>query len=184
MNHQHPWNTYRMGPLVDPPQEFLMADIDWDKTVVGHFFDTNPPSQSIVQHMVDSRWVKRETITVHRTGFYYVFVCSHQADVEALIELHSTIIDGRVITFRRGSVGAILDNFNFSNAWLWIRVVGLPLGLLDPEWALQCLRLLGYVETLEQNGEVLPINPEFRAKVWLNLKKPLIPGCFVPVPGG
>lgn len=44
MSHLHPWNTYRMGPLVDPPQEVNMAEIDWDKSVVGHFFDTNPPS--------------------------------------------------------------------------------------------------------------------------------------------
>lgn len=184
MNQVHPWQTHRMGPRVDPPHEFNMGEINWDKSVVGHFFDTNPPSQGMVQHLVDSNWVKRENISVYRTGEFYVFVCSHQADVEALIELHSTIIDGRVITFRRGSVSTILANIDFSKAWLWIRVVGLPLGLLDPEWALKCLNLIGYVELMEQNGDVLPSTPEFRAKVWLDLTKPLIPGCFVPVPGG
>lgn len=63
-------------------------------------------------------------------------------------------------------------------------MVGLPLGFLDPKWALQCLHLLGYVEILEHDGLVLPVEPEFRAKVWLDLSKPLIPGCFVPVGGG
>ncbi|KNA11633.1 hypothetical protein SOVF_133350 [Spinacia oleracea] len=153
-----------MGPLVVPPVDFHMGEINWDKSVVGHFFDTNPPSQSMVQHLVDSRWVKRETITFHRTGDFYVFVCSHQADVEAIIELHTIIIDGRVITFRRGSVSTILRNINFSKAWLWIRVVGLPLGLLDAEWALQCFNLIGFVEAVELNGDILPSNQEFRAK--------------------
>lgn len=119
MNQQHPWNTYRMGPLVDPPQELQLKHINWDLSVLGHFFDTNQPSPFKVQHMIDSRWLKRGTINVYRTGHFYVFTCSHPADVEAILELHSTIIDGRIITFRRGSTSTILDNINFEKAWIW-----------------------------------------------------------------
>uniref|UniRef100_A0A803MA65 DUF4283 domain-containing protein n=1 Tax=Chenopodium quinoa TaxID=63459 RepID=A0A803MA65_CHEQI len=63
---------------------------------------------------------------------------------------------------------------------LWIRVYGLPLGFLDPEWAVKTLDLVGLVETLEYDGDGLPDEPEFRGQVLVDLSKPLIPGCYVP----
>uniref|UniRef100_A0A803MZF7 Reverse transcriptase zinc-binding domain-containing protein n=1 Tax=Chenopodium quinoa TaxID=63459 RepID=A0A803MZF7_CHEQI len=63
---------------------------------------------------------------------------------------------------------------------LWIRVYDLPLGLLDPEWAVKTLDLVGLVETLDYDGDGLLEEPEFRGQVMVDLSKPLIPGCFVP----
>uniref|UniRef100_A0A803MRL9 DUF4283 domain-containing protein n=1 Tax=Chenopodium quinoa TaxID=63459 RepID=A0A803MRL9_CHEQI len=69
---------------------------------------------------------------------------------------------------------------NFDMTRLWIRVYGLPLGYLDPEWAFKTLDLIGLVETLEYDGDGLPDEPEFHGQVLVDLSKPLIPGRFDP----
>uniref|UniRef100_A0A803MX91 DUF4283 domain-containing protein n=1 Tax=Chenopodium quinoa TaxID=63459 RepID=A0A803MX91_CHEQI len=53
---------------------------------------------------------------------------------------------------------------NFDMNRLWIRVNGLPLGFLDPKWAVKTLDLVGLVETLEYDEDGLPDEPEFRGQ--------------------
>lgn len=57
---------------------------------------------------------------------------------------------------------------------------GLPLGLLTPAWALHALKHVGVVEQLENNGNGVPIDTDFRAQMLLDLSQPLIPGCYLP----
>ncbi|XP_056687311.1 uncharacterized protein [Spinacia oleracea] len=184
MNPNYSWPSYRSGVLVDFPDNFHMEKIDWDKEVIGKFYGDNPPSFLMVQRIVDTRWLKRDNITVHKTGLFFVFVCSHLRDIEALLEQRTSVIDGRIVSFLRGSRGTILPDLDFESAQLWIRIVGLPLGMLYPEWALECLRHVGNVDYFHVEGHGLPPEPEFRACVTLNLEKPLIPGCYVPTGDG
>uniref|UniRef100_A0A803N8R1 DUF4283 domain-containing protein n=1 Tax=Chenopodium quinoa TaxID=63459 RepID=A0A803N8R1_CHEQI len=130
--------------------------------------------------MVDTQWLTRGNIIVHRTGCYYVFACSHVADVEALLEQHSFVLDGRICNVGRCNRFTIPANVNFDITRLWVRVYGLPFGLLDLEWAFETLKLVGVVETLDYDGDGLPEEPEFRGQLLVDLSKPLIPGCFVP----
>lgn len=62
---------------------------------------------------------------MYQTGPFYIFFCSHLADVEAILDLHTTVIDGRVINFQRCSSSTILDNISFENTeLLWITCMG------------------------------------------------------------
>lgn len=66
-------------------------------------------------------------------GVFFIFICSYPQDVEALLEVHTTVLDGRIMTFRRGGKGVVPDDLDFDRACLWIRVTELPLGRLDSE---------------------------------------------------
>lgn len=125
-----------------------------------------------------------EILLFEELDVFFIFVCSHPQDVEALIEQHTTVMDGRIITFRRGGDDVVFEELDFDQGCLWIGVTGLPLGRLDPEWALQCFKHVGFVEKLDFQGNGLPDELEFRAKVYFDLSKPLIPGCFVPLQEG
>uniref|UniRef100_A0A803N0U2 Reverse transcriptase zinc-binding domain-containing protein n=1 Tax=Chenopodium quinoa TaxID=63459 RepID=A0A803N0U2_CHEQI len=127
--------------------------------------------------MVDSQWLSRGNIVVHRTGCYYIFACSNLADVEALLEQHTFVLDGRIGNIRRCNRYTVPANVNIYITRLWIRVYGLPLGLLDPEWAVETLKLVGVVETLEYDGDGLPTEPELRG-VFLFCKKCCLVGHF------
>lgn len=184
MSSNHPLSSFRRGVLVDPPDENLLGPkFNWGLSVIGVFFGSNPPSLSIVQYTVDSQWCKRDLITVIRRGKYFGFLCKHPRDVEAMLEQNTAIIDGRIITFRRGSRNLVPYHENFDNATLWVRVCGLPLDFLDREWALEALRHVGYVEELDEEDYAYHDEPEYRAKVRLDLSQPLIPGCYIPLGG-
>uniref|UniRef100_A0A803MKD0 CCHC-type domain-containing protein n=1 Tax=Chenopodium quinoa TaxID=63459 RepID=A0A803MKD0_CHEQI len=180
MAHANRWTVYQSGVYLNQPLGNYISNIDWNKAVVGRFFRPIPPCRALVQQMVDSQWLSRGNIIVHRTGCYYVFACSNLADVEALLEQHNFVLDGRVCNVRRCNRYTVPTNVNFDMTRLWIRVYGLLFGLLDPTWAVETLKLIGLVETLECDDDGLPHDaPEFRGQVLVDLSKPLIPGCFV-----
>lgn len=173
-----------MGVLVGlPNDQFLGPRYNWDMSVIGVFSGPSPPPLSVVQYTVSSQWTTRDTITVRRYGKYFCFFCKHPRDVEAMLELHTTVIDGRIITFRRGSRTLVLNHENFDTATLWVRVCGLPVDYLDHEWAVEVLRHVGYVDQVHYDDQGFRDEPEFRAKVRVDLSQPLIPGCYIPLGG-
>uniref|UniRef100_A0A803LHB2 DUF4283 domain-containing protein n=1 Tax=Chenopodium quinoa TaxID=63459 RepID=A0A803LHB2_CHEQI len=111
--------------------------------------------------MIDTQWLTRGNIVVHRTGCFF-FACTNLADVEALLEQHTFVLDGRICNVRRCNRYTVPASANFDFTRLWIRVYGLPLGFLDPEWAVKTLELVELEETLDYDGDGLPEEPEFR----------------------
>lgn len=107
----------RMGVLVDQPDEVRKdGPVNWDLSVVGFFFGSNPPAISVVQQLVDSQWRTRARIEVKKISNYFIFYCLHDKDVQALIELHTTVIDGRILTLRRGHRDIVRREINFDIA--------------------------------------------------------------------
>lgn len=91
---------------------------------------------------------------------------------------------GRIITFWRGSLDLVLDNLNFDMAKLWVRVFGLPLIHLDPEWGVQALRHVGCIGCLDNAHEEEALEPDIRVQMMIYLSRPLIHGCFLPTSNG
>lgn len=114
-----------MGIILDRPvDELLHSSFNWDSSVIGRFYGGSTPSTLTLQQLVDSQWHKRGPITVHKLGVYYIFFCDHFRDVEALLEQHTAIMDGRKITFRRGHQDIVPRDISFNIARLWVRVLG------------------------------------------------------------
>lgn len=152
--------------------------------MVGSFFGPNPPVLSVVQQVVDVHWQTRASIEVKRISDYFIFFCSDERDVLALMKLHITFIDGRILTFRRGHRNLVPRDINFDMATMWVRVSGLSFAYLTPEWTLQTLKHVGHVLDLDFNGDGVPLETDFRACLLIDLSQPLIPGCFLPLDGG
>ncbi|KAL2901350.1 hypothetical protein RDABS01_026432, partial [Bienertia sinuspersici] len=134
-------------------------NIRWNLTVVGVFQDHLPPTVPLVQTLVNSQWQKRNPIRVSKTGIYYIFECMHPRDKEALLRIHTTVLDGKVITFRDCDWYTVPSHLNFSTMRFWVRISGLPLGYLDPQWAQNILNHVGFVETVEGAPHILLGNP-------------------------
>lgn len=75
------------------------------------------------------------------------------------------------------------DKENFDYATLWVRVSGLPFDFLHQEWAIEAMLHVGYVEEFDDEEHAFRDELEYRAKVRIDLSKPLIPGCYVPLGG-
>ena len=80
--------------------------------------------------------------------------------MEALLQEHTTVIDGRIITFRACHWSIVPQGFNFHHASLWVRVAGIPLGYLSNAWAMQALRHVGFIETMPDETTDLPNDPK------------------------
>lgn len=116
-----------------------------------------------------------------QTRDYYIFTCRHRVDVEALLQEHTTIIGGRIITFWECHWSIVPQSINFHHACFWVRVVGLPLGYLSNAWPMQALRHVGFIESIPDETMDLPKDPIFRAQMLTDVSKPLIPCCFLPL---
>ncbi|KAL2921188.1 putative protein MSS51-like protein mitochondrial [Bienertia sinuspersici] len=105
----------------------------------------------------------------------------HPLDKEALLRAHTSILDGRVITFRGCDWYMVPSTLNFTTVCLWVRISGLPFGYLDPQWAQNILSYVGFVEIVQGLPHALPLNPKFRALIWIDSSLPLIPSCYLPL---
>ena len=164
-----------------PPHQFHLPHVNWDLAVVGVFHDMAPPPISLVFSIINSHWTTRAHIHIFRTGPYYIFECQSPRDREAILLLHTTIIDGKPITFRASSETQIPTSINFDTAQIWVRIHDLPWKFLNTEWTIRILSHVGYVDVIDDNGQGLPHQPYLRAQLIINLSQPLIPGCFLPL---
>ena len=177
--------THRMGILIHhPPTNQPRSSINWSHAVVGMFFDHSPPNINFVSNIINNHWDIREPILVQRTWPYYVFECYNLLDREALLTLNTTFIDGTIITFRPSSEEQIPAAVNFNMARIWIRIQDLPWGFLNTEWNVRILSHVGLVEAIDDENTGLPHQPFLRARLVIDIIKPLIPGCFLPMHDG
>lgn len=70
---------------------------------------------------------------------------------------------------------------NFNHAKVWIRILGLPVGFLTNAWTRHLLSQFGVVEDVEHVYDAFPLEPELRARVLIDLTRPLVPGCYLPL---
>lgn len=68
-------------------------------------------------------------------------------------------------------------------ARIWVRVQDLPWAYLNTEWAVRILSHVGLVEAVDSDHQGLPNQSFLHARLVVDLTKPLIPGCFLPLDG-
>ena len=64
-------------------------------------------------------------------------------------------------------------------ARIWVRVQDLPWGFFNTEWTIRIPSHFGLVEAIDNENSGLPHQPFLRARLVLDITKPLIPGCFL-----
>ena len=69
-------------------------------------------------------------------------------------------------------------------ARIWVRIQDLPWGFLNTEWTVRILSHVGLVDAIDDEYSGLPHQSFLRARLVLDITKPLIPGCFLPMHGG
>lgn len=172
-----------MSALVTTPPtlEDNSPNINWGTSAFGVFFGPQALHLHMVQVLVNTQWYKRGSIEVQRTSHYYIFTFSQRADLEALPQQHTMIIDGRIITFRRCQWSMVPQSINLSFTRIWVRVSDLFIGYMSFVWIRQALYHVGFVEKVEIEPFEPPSQLEIKAKLLLDLSHALIPGFVLPL---
>ena len=92
-------------------------------------------------------------------------------------------MDDKPLSLRQSSDSQIPSSISFHMASLWVRVHDLPWRFLEADWTLRLLSHVGTVQAVDNYGPGLPLDPYLRARVLVDLSRPLISGCFVPLDG-
>lgn len=161
----HPLTFHRMGILIHHPPTHMLTNIRWSHAVVGTFFDHSPPNSSYVGNIINNHWETRDPILVLRTGPYFILECSNLSARDAILSLSTTIIDGKIITFRPTSGQQIPSSINFNMARIWVRIQELPWDYLNTEWTVRLLSHVGLVDAIDSEGPGLPQHAFFTSQV-------------------
>ncbi|KAL2934191.1 Glycine cleavage system H protein [Bienertia sinuspersici] len=84
----------------------------------------------------------------------------HPLDKASLLRVHTTVLDGKVVTLRACDWYIVPSHLNFTTMHFWVRISGLPFGYLDPQWAQNILAYVGFVEIVQGLPYVVPTNLE------------------------
>lgn len=142
---------------------------------MSRFFDMAPPNTSLVTSIVNNHWFTRGSIRVLRTDNYYIFECQNSRDRDAILRQHTTNIDVKIITFRSSFPNQVPS----ISTLVWrVQIHNLLWRFLDSEWTVRILSHVGFVGIVEDLGPGLPAEAFLRAKLAIDLSRPLIPNYF------
>lgn len=171
-----------MGILIQPPpNQSLLPYVRWSHAVVGVFFDNSPPTSSFVYNIVNNHWETRDPFVCYvrvRTLFLNVRISLIETSLFILTPLLWMVSQLHFEQVRITRFQQVSDS-----TWqvFWIRVQDLPWRFLEADWTLRLLSHVGHVEAIDNYGAGLPLDPFLRARVLVDLSRPLVWGCFVPL---
>ncbi|XP_074314339.1 uncharacterized protein LOC141649551 [Silene latifolia] len=174
-------NLCRSGVGIKLPL-YLYADftgVDFSKALIAKILDQRFLDVFRLYDRISEHWKLQGSVTIRAMKPYYIFEFSSAVDL-AFFRLRQTVnIEGSLFVFRPVSPTTVPDNLLFHVVPLWIRVHHLPLQLLNTSVAAYLLSHVGDICEEESYPSLLPPRNFVRVKVWVDLSKPLIPGCYL-----
>lgn len=110
-----------------------------------------------------------------RTFFFY---CTNENDRDNLLAKRFACFQGGLICFKCWFPSSTIRSFNFASCPLWVRVEGIPLTSNKVHVARRALEKLGRIIRFDEASLREGPKEFIRAKVYVEMHKPLIPGYF------
>ncbi|XP_074265845.1 uncharacterized protein LOC141588296 [Silene latifolia] len=174
-------NLCRSGVSLKLPL-YLCADfigVDFSKALIAKILDQRFLDIFRIFDMISKHWKLQGSVFIWAMKPYYIFEFSSAADLAYFRQRQTVNIEGSLFVFRSVSPSTVPDNLLFQVVPIWIRVHYLPLQLLNTSVAAFLLSHVGDICEEESYPSLLPPRNFVRVKVWVDLSKPLIPGCYL-----
>ncbi|KAL2906002.1 Halomucin [Bienertia sinuspersici] len=89
-----------------------------------------------------------------------------------------------MVIFKEWREQLALREYKFAETAVWVRVEGLPASVNQTSLAVNILEHVGVCIFLDKDNDESKPQRSTRARLWLNLRKPLIPGVFLELQDG
>ncbi|KAI9075750.1 hypothetical protein K1719_042236 [Acacia pycnantha] len=161
-------------------------DVGAAKILVGKILATRSYTRSAIETILRKAWNLQSGFDVTDiTGNVFMFNFSDEEDYSRILRGHPWSINGCLLNLLERSRFKSFDEFDFSRGLFWIQLHNVPLEALCLENATRIGSHVGKVIIAEDpfyNGRYL--RNFLRARVILDLRKPLAHGYWLPRPDG
>ncbi|KAL2924159.1 hypothetical protein RDABS01_020093 [Bienertia sinuspersici] len=147
--------------------------------VVGKFIDNKRYPLWQIQQWVVS-WETRGRVEVSQDHDVYYLFFHNPRDWDIFVGQHNTLnFKGSLLLLRPWSYTMSYKSINFSATGLWVKAEGIPFILTSEEFASKIFGTAGGVLDIDGNPNSQEPQRFLRARVWTQLGKPLVPGCYI-----
>ncbi|KAH9621677.1 hypothetical protein KSS87_012029 [Heliosperma pusillum] len=164
---------------VDQTQADTMRIVGTYKVLVAIFQDQRFLEVTRIYNAMTINWKTNGPISIRVMKPYYLFVFSPHEYYLYFLERQVLNIERLLLVLRPASYFTIPDKLLFHIVPLWIRVKGIPFHLMNTSVAAFLLSHVGTVYEEESFPSLLPTRNFVKIRVWIDLSKPLIPGCYL-----
>ncbi|KAL2901420.1 LINE-1 reverse transcriptase-like protein [Bienertia sinuspersici] len=138
----------------------------------------------VVQQWVDS-WLKLGPIVVQKVSRrLFIFHCILEDDKRGLLHHATACFHASVVVFKDWQEDRALRDYKFEDSAIWVRVEGIPANVNQSKVALNILERVGVCIFLDKDNSEENPQRATRVRIWLDLRKPLIPGVFLGLENG
>ncbi|KAL2904631.1 hypothetical protein RDABS01_003341 [Bienertia sinuspersici] len=147
--------------------------------VVGKFIDNKSYPLWQIQQWVASWETRGQVEATQDHDVYYLFF-HNPRDWDIFVGQHNTLnFKGSLLLLRPWSYTMSYKSINFSATDLWVKAEGIPFILTSEEFATKIFGTAGGVLDIDGNSTSQGPKRFLRARVWTQLGKPLVPGCYI-----
>ncbi|KAL2906276.1 hypothetical protein RDABS01_004986 [Bienertia sinuspersici] len=153
--------------------------------VIGMFRDFRDFKEGEIQAWVSVNWLTKAPIEVEKVSRNaFIFFCYNGEDRDKLAALSTACYKGALIVFKKWIPSSSLMDYDFSWGTIWIKVEGLPLHVNQVHVASNLLERFGSVIYFDGKAKTDGPQKVIRARVRIQLKGALIPGCYLELEQG
>ncbi|XP_074313509.1 uncharacterized protein LOC141648685 [Silene latifolia] len=158
-----------------------LTGLDFNRVLTARFVDQRYLDVDRILYLIGINWRLNGSISIRPMKPYYLFSFSSMADYKYFRKRQTVNIDGSLLVLRPCSATSFPDNMLFHIVPVWVRVLYLPFHLMHSSVAAYLLSHVGDICEEEVVNSLTPPRCFVRVKVWVDLSKPLIPGCYLEI---
>lgn len=169
----------RRGPKMIPPlNSFNPIDNRYNNAVMGGFRDSREFTEEEIQNWANL-WEKRDNIVVEKVGKkLFLFFCEDAEDCIDLLNHNQINYKGALMALKPWFFGASARSVQAEETALWVRFEGIPFLYVQPAVVAKMAEKIGHPLLVEMPEEESRARPHLKARIRINITKPLAPGCY------
>ncbi|KAJ1408205.1 Zinc finger, CCHC-type [Sesbania bispinosa] len=152
------------------------------QTLVGKILAEKNLNRGAVKEILSKAWNVDEELTITDLGpNVFLFAFSEKKQVVKVVQEGPWFVMGHLLSLQNWIPEASVFEVNYDFVSFWIQLHNLPLEMISAKNAVKLAGTIGEVLTVENplvNGQL--VRPFIRVRVKVNIKKPLVTGCWVP----
>lgn len=145
-----------------------------DRAIVGKILSSSVLNIETIMSALYPAWGNPKGLIARSVGEnLFIAEFGSKQDMERVLNGSPWSMNKRAVLIKRFDPNQRPADIRFNQLPIWVRIMNLPLGLMNDKWGSQLAGMVGEVEQLETDEQGRAWGPYLRAKVVIDVSKPL-----------